>query len=160
MENTMGAFLEKGKSVERAFCEVLKAQGYDVVVSSVMEDMKEHWDVMFNGMKVDVKGLKKVTRRDEDVNENFHWLELVNVRGEWGSVYGKADLFAFESEEYWILVEKKTLHELIKKKCVKQMVAFPTLYRMYQRSDRKDILTLVKTIDLMRHAYLVLDKSK
>lgn len=158
MRSIIDAFLQKGKAVERSFCEALQKRGYEVTVSSVKEDMEEHWDVMFDGKKVDVKGLKKVTRRDEEVNENFHWLELVNVRGDWGSVYGKADLFAFESEEYWILVEKSKLHELIKKKCVKQMVAFPTLYRMYQRTDRKDILTLVKTIDLMRNSLLVLDK--
>jgi hypothetical protein len=71
------------------------------------------------------------------------------VRGETGWLYGQADFFAFETIDYWIVVARDDLQEFIKNTVVKEQVYTPTLYKMYRRRDRKDIITLVKTIDLM-----------
>lgn len=149
----MDAFLAKGKQVEREFIAVLERNGYKCTASNRFQDMEEHWDLNIlydhEPVKVDVKGLKKVMRNDPETNENFHWVELVNVQGKWGWLYGEAAMFAFETEEYWLMVNKEQLKELIAAKCVKEKVTTPTLYKMYQRSERLDMLTLVKTIDLM-----------
>jgi hypothetical protein len=65
---------------------------------------------------------------------------------------------AFEITDYWIVVAKDDLQELIKNTVVKEQVYTPTLYKMYRRRDRKDIITLVKTIDLMYISSSVIKK--
>ncbi|MCK9541940.1 MAG: hypothetical protein M0R03_07920 [Novosphingobium sp.] len=83
--------------------------------SSTKEDINEHWDV---GVKLtfDVKGLRKVNRKDNTTDENIHWVELKNTMGNKGWLYGDATHFAFETDDYWIVVEKFKLQEFIKNK--------------------------------------------
>ena len=50
------------------------------------------------------------------------------------------------------LIERKVREtvrkELIKKVAIKEWVKKPELYKLYQRKDRKDVVTLIKTLDL------------
>jgi len=147
------SFLSKGKMVERAFSKVLS----NYKDSTEEQDINEHWDVSTD-IKFDIKGLKKTKRSDENPNENIHWLEIKNVNGDSGWVYGKADYFVFETIDYWIIVDKSDLQEFIKKKIQKEWVTTATLYKLYRRKDRKDVITLVKTIDLMYLASSIVDK--
>jgi len=139
--------------VERAFSKVLS----NYKDSTEEQDINEHWDVSTD-IKFDIKGLKKAKRSDENPNENIHWLEIKNVNGDSGWVYGKADYFVFETIDYWIIVDKSDLQEFIKKKIQKEWVTTATLYKLYRRKDRKDVITLVKTIDLMYLASSIVDK--
>ena len=124
--------------------------------SNKSQDINEHWDYKVtdgNGKtyKYDVKGIKRINREDGLPNEHYHFIEIKNVNGDKGWAYGEADFFKFETEEYWITVSKEALQNLIKAKTHKEYVTSPdkALYCLYQRSGRKDIMTLVKTIDLM-----------
>lgn len=136
------------KSIERKFGKAINTIG-KVGFSSKEQDMHEHWDVSLL-MRFDVKAMKKVNRSDDKPNENIHYVELKNVQGHPGWLYGEADYFAFETEEYFILVNKVLLQNFIKDKCAaKEWCEKPELYKLYQRKDRLDIMTLVKTIDLM-----------
>ena len=74
-------------------------------------------------------------------------------------MYGKADYFAFELEDYWVVIEKNRLHELINEKLIRKDTIIPIPYRTYSRKGRKDVLTLVKTIDLMFIAEKILKKK-
>lgn len=143
--------LKLGKQKEKEFSSFFK----NVVFPTVDQDMKEHWDL---NVKYDVKMLRR-KKRHEDYDENIHWVEIMNVRGETGWLYGQADFFAFETIDYWIVVSKDDLQELIKTTVVKEQVYTPTLYKMYRRRDRKDIITLVKTIDLMYISSSVIRKT-
>lgn len=120
----------------------------DVISSTNKEDKKEHWDILVQ-YKIDVKGLKKIRRSDAESNENIHWVEIKNVEGLSGWLYGEADYFAFETFDYFIIVEKNKLQKLIAEKTTKTYTENPTLYFLYKRESRKDVLTLVKTIDLI-----------
>ena len=133
--------LKLGKQKEKEFASFFN----NVVFPTVDQDMKEHWDL---NVKYDVKMLRRKNRHEEH-DENIHWVEIMNVRGETGWLYGQADFFAFETIDYWIVVARDDLQEFVKNTVVKEQVYTPTLYRMYRRRDRKDIITLVKTIDLM-----------
>lgn len=138
-------FLKKGKSVEQEFANLFK----NTEPSSPEQDMKEHWDVMIK-YKVDVKGLKKIKRSDVDVNENIHWIELNAVSGRLGWLYsGCADYFAFELKKYWIIVEKKALQKFIAKNVTKEYTQQPTLYKLYRRNGRMDVVTMVESFDLI-----------
>lgn len=127
------------------------------------EDIKEHWDVkvLLNDkeVKIDVKSIKKLNRYDVVYNENFHWVELKNVRGEDGWLYGDSDLIAFEIEEYFILVGRLKLKRFIEKKVKNKEITYSkTLYTKYQRKGRKDIIVLTKTIDLIMISYDIIKK--
>jgi hypothetical protein len=134
--------LAQGKAKEEEFKKFFKK----VFDAYVQQDMKEHWDF---GVRFDVKMIKSV-RRHQQKDENIHWVELKNVNGEKGWLYGEADFFSFELEDYWVIVSRDDLQGFIEKKCVEKIWSkTPKLYSLYQRDGRKDIITLVKSIDLM-----------
>jgi hypothetical protein len=133
--------VELFKGVERKFAKSIENLG-KINFSSKDEDIYEHWDVSVT-MQIDVKAIKKN-------NENIHYVELKNVLGRPGWLYGDAHYFAFETQDYWIMVDKIRLQEFIKDKCAaKEWSQIPSFYKLTQRRERKDIITLVKTIDLM-----------
>ena len=135
-------YLQQGKQKEFQFSKFFEK----VVASTREQDIQEHWDF---AVRYDVKMIKRELRGGE-YDENIHWVEIKNVHGNRGWLYGEADFFSFEVDSYWVIVAKDTLQELIKEKCHrKQVCDTPQLYKLYQRTSRKDIITLVKTIDLM-----------
>jgi hypothetical protein len=144
-----------GKLKEEEFSSMFQ----DATPSTSDEDIYEHWDLKINA-KIDVKSLKKQSREDVTYNENFHWVELKNVNGKLSWLYGKADFFAFELEDYWVIVEKITLQDFIKEKCVdKEVGSCKDSYKLYQRNGRKDIIVKVKTIDLIYISSKMLKKN-
>lgn len=140
--------VELFKGVERKFAKAIDTMG-KVGFSTKEQDMHEHWDVSLT-MQIDVKAMKKKDRKDATTNENIHYVELKNVLGNPGWLYGEAHYFAFELEDYWLMVDKIRLQEFIKDKCAaKEWSEIPDFYKLTQRKTRQDIITLVKTIDLM-----------
>lgn len=130
-------------------------------ISSPEEDMKEHWDceiVIDNQkMKVDVKGLKRLSKDNPLPNENSHWVELKNVNGNIGWLYGKADAFAFELYNYWLIVKKNELVNLINKNIVREFKK-GEFYHLYRRQNRKDEIVLVPTSDLEKISWKKIEK--
>ena len=147
-------FLKSGKIQEKEFAKLFR----DSTLSSKKEDMFEHWDVKIS-YKFDVKGLKKIKRNNDEVDENFHYIEIKNVNGNLGWLYGQADYFVFELKKYWIIVEKIKLQEFIKSNTIKEYVKFPTLNKLYQRSGRNDVITLVSSYDLIFISEKMIEKE-
>lgn len=147
-------FLSEGKKVEKRFAKLFN----NVEFSSESDDINKHFDLTIK-YKVDVKSLKKVLRTDDGPNENVHWVELVNVNGDKGWLYGEADFFAFELEEYWVIVSREKLIKLIERKLVNKETIIPIKYHLYSRKNRKDKLTLVKTLDLIYISECILRKK-
>lgn len=143
-------FLRGGRLVERAFAELLDNPKF----SSSEEDQLEHWDVKF-----DVKGLKKVKRSDSETNEHIHWVEIKGITGMPGWAYGEADFFAFELAKYWVVVAKQDLQDLIKDNVVKEYTQQPTLYKLYNRQGRQDIITMVTSYDLCYISSAIIKKK-
>ena len=126
------------------------------------QDMFEHWDIEVQGIKFDVKALKKINRRDSDTTNLFNFLEIKNVRGNTGWAYGDADAFAFETQNKWILVYKKDIQSLISEKVQKEWVkkSSECLYKLYRRAGRKDCITMVHNMDLVERSFKILSKEK
>lgn len=140
--------VELFKGVERKFAKSIETLG-KINFSSKEQDIHEHWDVSIT-MQIDVKAMKKKHRGDDKTNENIHYVELKNVQGHPGWLYGEAHYFAFETEDYWIMVDKIRLQKFIKEKCAtKEWSEIPDFYKLTQRKQRLDIFTLVKTMDLI-----------
>jgi len=148
------SFLEEGKKTELEFAKTLK----DFSLATKEQDIYEHWDIISDGIKYDVKGLKKIRRYDSKPDENVHWIEINNVNGDPGWLYGKADYFVFETFDYWIIVDKIILKDFIETKTIQIQTSYPELYHLYRRLDKRDIITLVKTIDLMKLSHKIIDK--
>lgn len=148
-------FLSDGKKTEKSFAKLF---GDRVTFSTPKEDMNAHWDLEIK-FKVDVKGLKKRLRSDDAPDETIHWVELTNVNGDMGWLYGEADYFAFELEDYWVIVERLKLINLINEKLSNNISIIPIPYQKYSRKGRRDVLTLVKTTDLMYIAETITKKQ-
>lgn len=148
-------FLKEGKEKEVMFADLFSSYS----LSDKNTDIIEHYDLTIGNTRIDVKGLKKVNRWDNEVNENIHWIEIKGITGHLGWLYGEADYFAFETFDYWILVSKIKLQELIKTRTIKKWVKEKELYKLYQRPNKQDVITLVKTIDLCSIAESIINKK-
>lgn len=139
---------KKFQAVERKFAGALDMFN-KVSFASRDEDIFDHWDVKID-IKIDVKAMKKINREDSEPNENIHYVEIKNVHGHKGWLYGDADYFAFEMKDYYVMVSKVKLQAMITDKCKDKIkCARPTLYQLYSREGRNDMITLVKTVDLI-----------
>lgn len=150
------SFLKSGKITENSF----RKEFRETSESTSVEDITEHWDIKVE-TKIDVKGLKKIKRNDIFNDENYHYVEIVNVNGDLGWLYGDCDAFAFETFTHWVIVDKVKLQEFIAKTVIKLKVDSPdkALYCIYSRDGRKDKITLVKTLDLVFIASDIIKKT-
>lgn len=142
----------------------LAAQFGDVSFSTLDEDIHEHWDVKLinkgNTILFDVKGMKKRNREDDTADDSIHYVELFNVSGKKGWLYGNADCFAFETTDQYIVVEKKRLQDFIAEKCKDKVHSNkPELYKLYKRDGRNDLIVLVETSELIKISKRILNKS-
>lgn len=143
-------FLNKGRLVEQAFAQLLDNPKF----ASSAEDQLEHWDVKF-----DVKGLKKIKRNDSETNEHIHWLEIKGITGKPGWAYGEAEFFVFELQKYWVVVSRQDLQDFIAENIIKEFTQQPTLYKLYRRQGRLDIITMVTSYDLCFISSAILKKK-
>lgn len=109
---------------------------------------------------VDVKAVRRVSR-NEDKNENIHWIEIKNVSGKRGWLYKDSVFLVFETNDYWIHVLTSKLRTFIESKV--DVNGAPTaekgIYKLYQRATRKDLLTLMPIADLFYLAEFILPKT-
>ena len=155
-----------GKKAEKKLKELFT----NTVKANKKQDIFEHWDlqVEINGemVKVDVKALKRTNRNDTEVDENIHWVEIRNVRGNKGWLYGDSGLIAFETKDYFIFVGTLKLRRFLERKLKYtpetiddiQVTNSKDLYMPYGRYGRKDIIVKVKTLDLMHIKYISIQK--
>jgi hypothetical protein len=148
------SYLKEGRKKEAMFARLFEDNF--IRYSTTEEDMKEHWDVQ---LRFDVKGVKKVRRGDNETNQNYHYVEIKNVNGEKGWAYGDADYFAFEIDNYWIMVSKKDLQDFIRENVSKEYTPKPSLLKLYRRNGKKDVITLVESYDLWYISTLVVKKD-
>lgn len=136
---------------EKAFIECLN-------LPTAHQDMFEHWDLEANGFKYDVKSAKRIKRSDPEPNYRYHWVELVNVRGGKGWLYGKADFISFEAEYIWIIVSRETLRKWVEDNVKDEWDDKFPLLKKKQRWGRADVITLVPSEILIFLATKILKK--
>jgi len=146
-------FLVEGKKVEQIFVEAyrnLARKELDVVYPTQKQDMVEHWDVQINGKKIDVKGAKRKSRKELEFDDKIHWVELWNVNGDPGWLYGEADYFAFQWRDNFILVKSEDLQGYIKGLNINCITNEPKLGCFYSRAGRRDLLLLMSSENLVK----------
>ena len=146
--------LEIGEKAEDVFARIAIQKGWRVTAASNYANINDHWDLLIKkgaeGYRVDVKGMKRLSRRDSDVQDEWIWIELHGVREhDRGWLYdGKAELIAFEKKGTFVVVMRNDLIKL-----VEQLVDMNTTvhsakdarYKVYSRSGRPDKITMIET---------------
>lgn len=117
--------------------------------------MFEHWDVMIDGVKYEVKGRKKVNRWDKVETDDIH-IEFLNVNGDPGWIDGKADSIVFEREKDFLLTNRAALADTIRPKVKNEFGK--GFYQRHSRPGRKDLVTLVPLADVMKITHVILPK--
>lgn len=133
--------------------------------STRKQDMYDHIDFWWDSPKkgkigVDVKGIKKNNRKDDKVDDTINWIEIMNVRGNLGWIYGKSEYIAFRTNTQIIFVKTKKLQEFAEEKTKgKELVNKnpKDFYIPYRRYQRMDIVFKCPTQDLINLADFIID---
>ena len=151
-------FINAGKAVESIFKEVAEKKGFSATTSTKYEDMHLHIDLCIEKygkvFYVDVKSMGRVKRSGKK-QDKWRWIELINVNGKKGWLYGNADIIAFQRKEDFVLVNRKNLLEWINENVTAITVTEPDLayMKLYTRKNRKDIITLVSLKEMMENVH-------
>ena len=149
--------LEIGEKAEALFSRLARSKGWCVTVAPEDGNIDAHWDFLIESpiesYKVDVKGMKRVSRADPHVQDTWFWVELHSVRSyNRGWLYdGIADLIAVEKLHTFVLVKRVDLLAL-----VEQLVNLSSRavsvrqakYTVYSRPNRPDKISLIETTKL------------
>jgi Holliday junction resolvase len=135
-----------GTLSEKRFVDAMYLQGHLVIKGSQAQDIHDHVDFIVTTkdktFTVDVK-------RSE--GSETIWIEIKNVQGKLGWLYGKADCIAFDSTILFkiLMVDREELKEYIHKNTTKEFKPKEhALHHLYQRAGRRDVLTLIPLADL------------
>tara|TARA_R100000734_G_C3292737_1_gene84335 strand:+ start:52 stop:543 length:492 start_codon:yes stop_codon:yes gene_type:complete len=97
----------------------------------------------------DIKDRKSL-KRGQPKNDRYLWIEIKNPYGFHGWAFGKAHYIAFKQESQWLFVWREDIVDLLKEKVEKRFVKDFPLYKLYNRSGSKDVLTLIDSFDIKR----------
>ena len=154
-----------GNAAQERFDEVITSMNGTSTPSTTQEDIHSHIDRYVklddNEFSVDVKSAK-ATRRDGSIVIDEVWVELINVQGNNGWLFGKEDFLAFELKKYnFLLVPRLLLAKLCKEKIdTNCIVSRPedALYKLYSREGRKDMISRIKLDDVINIKHIILRK--
>ena len=157
---TSAKFL-KGKSIEQEFSDILTREGYIVEEATREEDMKLHVDLWAftkegKNFGIDVKGIKFS-------NEDRIIIELKNPIGNLGWLFGQQTFIAFETKDYFILVQRDKLCVLTAKLLIDETFLVETynrmpLYKKLNFKQNKSELVKLKLIDVLSIATKIFKK--
>jgi hypothetical protein len=151
--------LELGQRAEDSFFDLAKKKGWEISAASKRGNIDRHFDYVIKKddkmFRVDVKSIKRVARKDAKTQDEFIWIELHGVREkDTGWLYGgKADLIAFELSRSFRIVDRLELITLVEKLIditAKVSTSRDALYKVYTRKSRPDLLTLIRSDDLLK----------
>lgn len=148
-----GAASANGARAEKSFKQSIETFFGALVTDASLDEQYSHIDFTCDvRFKVDVKSMK---------DPNTIWIELKNVKGDDGWLYGKATHFAFERANCFVVVNQANLISLVDAKVdMKTIVdkADDCLYKLYTRLNRKDLLTKLRPSDLTLIPYFLISK--
>lgn len=161
-----GTAAAMGDAAQQRFDEVVESFDGKSIPSTIDEDIHKHIDrhVELYGREftVDVKSAK-ATRRDGTIVIDEVWIELLNVQGKPGWIFGEQDFVAFELKKHnFIVVPRLELAKLCRELIdTSTTVNSPeeALYKAYRREGRNDIISRIKLDDIKDNiTYMMLRK--
>ena len=156
-----GECIQSGLGAEQIFDQIAESKNLEVKNARRRENIHKHIDKYVTQesktWSVDIKARKKTSRSDSDAQDEWIWIEFQNVRGNLGWLYGEADNIAFETQDSFVIVDRKSLIDYVENavdmaKPVRK--SYLAKYKKYQRAGRNDLLTMVelsKIIENCKH---------
>lgn len=152
-----GRASRRGARAEKIFKKSLDSFfGSNISYTDLDDGQLEHIDFRCKlGMTVDVKSM---------TNPDSLWIELKNVQGNEGWLYGDCTHFAFERKDFFQIVRKFDLinlvDELVDKDCMVESTK-DSLYKVYSRKNfgRDDLISKIKFEDLDRIPHMIMKKN-
>jgi len=151
--------MKRGRAAEDRFVDMAAERGLSAQPVGRNDNIFRHVDFLLvegaddRGFYVDVKARKRISRSDNQPQDEEIWVELKNVRGNPGWLYSEGKL-AFETVSGFVIVSKARLALLVQEKCDQERVtsAADALYSLYSRQGRDDLLTRVLSQDILEIA--------
>jgi hypothetical protein len=155
----------QGDKAENSFKNLLISEGLQVRDADTVEQ-RNHVDLIANennqNVRYEIKSRKKISRSDDDYQDSLVWIEIQNVRGDLGWLFGASDYIVFERNKDFVVVDREKLADFVTRTCNLRKVARnagEALYARYQRFGRKDCLTLIRNEDIEKLAKKVYLKA-
>lgn len=157
LSNEIRRCYNEGKADEAMVAELLVEKcGGKCFDSTEYDDIRRHVDIWWDSPKggiigVDVKGMRKNSRKDNKKDGTIQWLEIRNVQGDKGWIFGDMDYIAFITTDDVVFVKPSDLYgRVLLNIAGKELVnVLPSdFYIPYQRSGRKDIIVKVPVSEL------------
>ena len=137
----------KGRDAEDLFLHSAMNAGYSVTKASGEQDQQGHIDFHISNARstwsVDVKSKKSISRYDTVGSDDNTILEIKNVVGKEGWIYGKADYIAFAMDTEFLMVPRFLLAEWADR----MIEAYPK--KVFTRKGMKDQLILMPLAELI-----------
>lgn len=129
--------------------------------ASRREDMQEHIDFWWRQdpnspwISYDVKACKRASRGSNILDGTIHWIEILNIKGNPGWIYGSEDYIIFSTGETALYVKREKLPSYIKEKIKGKELVYNVPYDFYvpyRRFGVQDMVVKVPTSDLRKLA--------
>ena len=164
--------ISEGLQAEQRFKNLAETKGFEVREATRSEQF-DHIDFHLTSniptksggklkARVDVKGRKRLNRRNIDFEDEWVWIELKNVMGNDGWLYGASDFIAFEAEDSFIVALRKELLGFCENKIdtkTRVHISSQAKYVCYSRSGRQDLISLIKMEDIKELPHSVVWKK-
>lgn len=152
--------LKEGKKNEKLVGELLIEQcGGEYEIATFIEDVNKHVDLWWYSPKkgkigIDVKGVRKHHRYDNETDDTINWLEIKNTQGDNGWLFGNMNYIAFMTNEEVLFVKPYQIYGLLLQNTIGKNIVYENnkldFYQPYQRRNRKDIIVKIPTEDLKK----------
>jgi hypothetical protein len=154
---------KEGDQGENVFRSIALSKGFEFSKSTFNQDCHDHIDCFLekNGKiaSFDVKASKRISRSNTSKTDDSVWIEIYNVQGKHGWLYGKQDCIAFEFSNNFIVVNRQQLADhvstIIDFKLPYVRSAGEAYYRCYQRKGRQDCITRISKSELLKISHKV-----
>ena len=104
-------------------------------------------------VRISLKSRKKTNRKNKKPNDNWAWVELRTVDGQFGWLYGGSDLVVFELENSYVFVNRKRLLQYVNSNIDFDLPfvqnSWEAKYKIYQREGKLDQITQVKMSNIL-----------
>lgn len=144
----------QGQKAEISFKDILIKEGFEVRDAPI-EEQRNHVDLIVKdnnrNVRYEIKARKKINRADDSFQDELVWIEIQNVRGDMGWLFGASDFIVFERNKDFVVVDREKLADFVTRTCnlrKNAQYADEALYARYQRRGRKDCLTLIRNEDI------------
>jgi len=150
----------RGTEAELLFYNIMLAKYPDAVFVFPTDDQNkfEHWDIEVNGIKYDVKD-EKVLGKLNAISQEYVLLEIKNIHGYDGWLFGKADSIAFKYYDSFLISPRLKLIEYNKLNTKKILVKNidDAIHKLYRRvkNDRLDLITIAPVDDILKFSYQI-----